>query len=300
MKNKNSRNGGRKRAPRAQASSIRDRIEVVSGADIISFPSSSTGLMPFVPSTFVRLAGIGDNFQLYRFVKATIRVLDTENMSFGYTPGTLDNPPTNTSQAIQQEPSALHFAGQLVPTTLNISRKHFVRDGAVKWWKTEDGSAVETWLEQQGSMFWASGTAQARFFHVKWTCELTGWLASGNTPQFHRAEDPSVIGYEKTEPGLLVPSAALPETFYGRPEKLYAPVRKSLLSKLSVQASQIKTSREDEDKRVQVSDRMVDMADYSLPIPRVTSVPSSDQVAAILRALSNRSVVHQGGPAADS
>lgn len=183
------------------------RITRVSGQGILSFTvangdsSVAVALSPDALSTFMsRFTELMEAFQLFRFTSLKLRAyspLTPLTSSIGYSNG---DPTvvlgTTTAGAVAQLTGAIVIPASNAtvntypltsPQVLSVGKGVLLRDAPNKWWRTQPGTAVEAWEENQGEFVWALSTVAATgptlVTQLFYTIELTSPISPALIPR---------------------------------------------------------------------------------------------------------------------
>ncbi len=175
---------------------------------LLATGKNSTVVAPINPLSS-RLAGIADEYQLYRMTKFRFRIhpvastaVAGESIITAYIPNVIDATPAwvdlneNVNSAMIMAGTTTDASGtpsnsapQLCPTNwVNVPRS--VLRGSLEWYKAVPGTFA-TWDENQGVLCTASSVTSSTvgvFIEIDGICEFTGPADPGATPALRAAQ----------------------------------------------------------------------------------------------------------------
>lgn len=135
-----------------------------------------------------RFAQLMEAYQLFRFRRFVMKFppqipqLASELWSAAYTQGDATIGGTITTASLLSCPASFFTSGVCtIPQLLRLGPEQLLTEGQSRWYRTQISAAVETWEEQQGTVFVAlsvNATANRDIFaHVEYDLELCSQVA---------------------------------------------------------------------------------------------------------------------------
>lgn len=201
--NKSSRRGGQ--AVSAFSTSNGSEITRVCGSGLLTFSTAvgdtaaANAVSPDGFQTLItRFADLMEAYQLFRFTSLKLRCYNPDTIhitALGYSNGDLSVVQASTiPRDVAQLQASVVFPGRnstsntfpnTSPQLLTIGRGLLCRDAPNKWWRTQPGTAVEVWEEQQGELVYSVNVASVSSMtvHCFYTVEFTSPVAPALIPK---------------------------------------------------------------------------------------------------------------------